>query len=304
MLNHVQPGFSRPAAVLTFRLTIPNAEIPDAQRAVRMEQQILGNMAALPGVSSVGVGTGVPLDGSYSINPIYQQDRTYAEGQMAPLRNFRFVTPGYFKALGGPFVAGHDYTWTDILDMRPVVLISEKMARECWGSPAAALGKPIRTSPKDEWAEVIGVTKDVHDDGLNRGAPASVRWPFLMRHFFDEQPMLRRHLTLAVRSPRVGTDGFLQEIRQAIWSVNPNLPLHRAAGAAGHVASQAADLRWRYPRCRKVGEHLRAGHRNHPQGEGQQTNRSSASWSRFRKPKIRSSPTMRYTRNGPATRSW
>ena len=63
--------------------------------------------------------------------------------------------------MGTRIVAGRDFTWTDIYNLRPVVIVSENFARESWGSPAAAVGKrftPIRRQP---WQEVIGVVEDV-----------------------------------------------------------------------------------------------------------------------------------------------
>jgi putative ABC transport system permease protein len=224
-LTRVQPGFFQPAEVQTFWLTIPEAEIPVADRVIRMDEEMLRKIEAIPGVSSVGLGTGVPMDGSHSINPVYAQDRTYPEGQLAPLRNFRFVSPGYFKALGVPLVAGRDFTWTDIYDKRPVVLISENFAREYWGGAANALGKRIRSSSKDDWFEIVGVVGNVHDDGVNQEAPSLACWPILTRRFFDEEPMVRRSLTYVIRSPRTGSNNFMNEIQRVVWSVDPNLPL-------------------------------------------------------------------------------
>src|ERR1700674_924387 len=34
-----------------------------------------------------------------------------------------------------------------------------------------------------------------------------------------------RTVTFVIRSERAGTEGFLNEVRQAVWSVNSNLPL-------------------------------------------------------------------------------
>ena len=52
-LMHVSPGFVAPDAVQTFRFYIPEAQIPDAQpeRVVRMDEEILNKLAAIPGVS-------------------------------------------------------------------------------------------------------------------------------------------------------------------------------------------------------------------------------------------------------------
>ena len=224
-LTQVQPGFFRPAEVQTFRLAIPEAEVSVAERVIRMDEEILRKIEAIPGISSAAVGTGVPMDGNYSINPVYARDRAYAEGEIAPLRHFRFVGPGYFTTLGTPLVAGRDFTWTDIYDKRPVALITENMAREYFGGPASALGKQIRSSAKGDWSEIVGVVANTHDDGVHAEAPASVNWPILMRHFFDEEPMVRRNLTFVVRSHRTGSESFMKEIRQAVWSVNANLPL-------------------------------------------------------------------------------
>jgi len=224
-LTGVQPGFFRPADVQTFWLTIPEAEVAVPERVVRMDGDIVRKIEAIPGVSSVAVGTGVPMDGNYSINPVSARDRTSTEGELAPLRHFRFVGPGYFVTLGIPLVAGRDFTWTDIYDKRPVALITENMAHEYWGSAAGALGKQIRTSTKDDWSEIVGVVANSHDDGVNAEEPSSVNWPIHMRHFFDQEPWVSRSLAFVVRSPRAGSESFMREIRQAVWSVDANLPL-------------------------------------------------------------------------------
>ena len=224
-LTQVQPGFHDPAEVQTFWLSIPEAEVQAPEQVVRMQEEIARKIAAIPGVTSVGLGTGFPMDGDDSYNPVYAEGRTYAEDKLAPLRRFRYVAPGYFSTIGVPLVAGHDLTWADIYGMRPVVLVSENMARDYWASPANALGKRIRTGPKDDWFEIVGVVGDVREDGLNQDAPTAVHWPILMKHFFDQSPMLHRDLAFAVRSPRVGSESFAKELRQAVWSVDRNLPL-------------------------------------------------------------------------------
>ena len=191
----------------------------EPERVVRMQEEISRKIEAIPGVSSVGMGTSIPMDGNVSLNPVFAQDRTYAEGQLPPLRHFKFVSPGYIKTLGTPLVAGRDFTWTDIYDKRPVALVSENMGREYWGGPAEALGKRIRVSTADDWCEIVGVLADVHENGVNVEAPSSVDWPIMMRH------LVRRTLAVAIRSPRAGTEGLMREVRQAVWSVDPNLPL-------------------------------------------------------------------------------
>ncbi len=224
-LTGVTPGFSTPDQIQTLRLTIPESDVPESDRAIRMHEEIARRIAAIPGVSAVGMGSCVPLDGSISRNPLYAEDRPYREGELPPLRHFKFVGPGYYAALGTPFVAGRDFTWTEVYQKRPIVLVSENLARDQWGDPARALGKRVRLGGKGEWHEVVGVVGNIHHDGLNREAPAQVSWPILMNHFWNDEPRAERSLTYVVRTPRAGSDALVKEMRQAVWSVNAGLPL-------------------------------------------------------------------------------
>ncbi|MGC2718057.1 MAG: FtsX-like permease family protein, partial [Candidatus Acidiferrales bacterium] len=94
-----------------------------------------------------------------------------------------------------------------------------------WGSPQNALGKRIRVASVDDWREVVGVVGDVHDDGLNKNAPTTVYWPMMMSRFEGQPVNVRRDAAFLIRSPRAGSEAFLKEVRQAVWSVNANLPL-------------------------------------------------------------------------------
>jgi len=222
-LRDVEPGFARPDEVQTLRISIPEKQVNDEEAAARMQQAILDKLAALPGVVSAGMSSSIPLDGNGWHDPVFAQDRTYAEGQLPVLRLFRFAAPGLFHALGTPLLAGRDFTWSETYERLPVAIVSNGLARDLWGDPQAALGKRIRETHKSAWREVVGVVADVHFDGLDRKAPATVYWPILMKDF--EADGLSRSLAFVVRSPRAGTEGLLKEIREAVWSVNANLPL-------------------------------------------------------------------------------
>src|SRR5262249_28993938 len=118
-----------------------------------------------------------------------------------------------------PILAGHDFSWGETYTKVPIAIVSEKLARENWGAPANAIGKQIRESQTGDWREVVGVVGDIHQNGVNKEPPASVYWPILVA--FNTQ----RYVTFAIRSPRAGSEGLMNEIRRAVWSVAPNLPL-------------------------------------------------------------------------------
>ncbi len=224
-LKQVQPGFTSPEEILTLRVSVPEATIADGERVVRVENEILDKIAAIPGVKLAALSNSITMDGNNNNDPVFAQDKVYAESQIPPLRRFKFVSPGFFNTMGNPILAGRDLTWTEIYAKTPVVLVSESLARELWQDPALALGKRIRENPKGVWREVIGVVGNERDDGVNQKASSIVYWPVLMKDFWAEKLVARRSVAFAVRSTRAGSASFLKEVQSAVWSVNPELPI-------------------------------------------------------------------------------
>ncbi len=224
-LIHVDAGYDTAAKIQTVRLGIPEADVPKDDDVLRMQQAIAQKIASVPGVESVSFGGSVPMDGNGWHDPVFAQDRSYAGNAMPPLREFVFGAPGFLKTLGVPLVAGRDFTWDEAFQKRPVAMVSENFAREYWGSPANALGKRIRVSTTDDWREIVGVIGDVHSDGMSKDAPTVAYWPTLLSHFESGQFSIRRFVVFAIRTPRAGSESLMKDVRQAVWSVDANLPL-------------------------------------------------------------------------------
>ena len=220
-MRHVDPGFTRPEEVQTFVIAIPEGLISDAQLAARTFESVAERLSQVPGVASVGLSSSITMDGEDNGNFIE------VEGVPIPkdgrLRRFKSFAPGYFETMGIPLIAGRSITWSEIHERRPVIVISEPIAREVWGEPARALGHRVRVccTWDKQWREIVGVTGNERDDGLAQPPTAIVYWPMLNERYEW------RTMAYAVRSSRVGTPGFLRELEQAVWAVNPNLPLAR-----------------------------------------------------------------------------
>ena len=224
-LRDVPPGFDDPATIQTFQLTLPTAGAADdeAAAAARAQQAILERLAAVNGVRSAALAAfddGLPLDGDGRSAAVEIELRDRAPGT-EPAREVQLVSPGFFETLGTPLVSGRMFDWTDVFEQRPVAVISENMAVEEWGSPAAALGKRIRIFATAPWMEVVGVVQPVYHDGLDRPAPGTVTVPL------QTGGALRAPLnaTFVVRSGRVGTPGFIRELEQAVWGAQPAVSL-------------------------------------------------------------------------------
>jgi predicted permease len=190
-----------------------------------MQNEILDKLAAIPGVASVSFANSGPLEGLNYFDPISVEDRAYAAGQIAPLRRFRIIAPGFFNTTGTALSAGREFTWTDIYEKRNVAMISENTARELWGEPEAALGKRIKAGGANTpWREIIGVAADVYDNGVQETPPTFAYWPVMMDRFWGPVRVTRSG-TFLIRTNRAATESFLTQARQAVWSVDSSLPV-------------------------------------------------------------------------------
>ena len=219
-LRNVDPGFSDPATIQTVRAWIPFTLGFAPPRATRVQREMLDRIAALPGVESAGFAIDVPMGEFRGNGGVFVDGETTAGDAPRGVR-LNYVSPGYFEAMRTRIIAGRAMTWNDVETGGRVALISEDFAREVAGEPAAALGKRIRTAvAQSGWHEVIGVVQSVHQDGLYEDPPTTVYWPVLIANRFG-QPAV----TFVIRSERAGTASLVEEIRQAVWSVNGNVPV-------------------------------------------------------------------------------
>jgi hypothetical protein len=105
-------------------------------------------------------------------------------------------------------------------------MVSEGLARELWGSPREAIGKRFQEFPTAPWHEVVGVVEDVRENGVDQVSPATVYWPSLTADPSTPEKLgAWRTVYFAIRSNRAGTQTFINEMQQAVWSVNANLPV-------------------------------------------------------------------------------
>jgi predicted permease len=227
-LASVDPGFTRPDAIQTLRVTIPPSSQPDAELTVRRQQAILDGFAALPGVESAAYASELPLqpgDGFMDLL-VMEGGRMSTEGDLPQNRPFHLVSPGYFATMGTSLVAGRDFSWADVYQRRAVALISEDLARREWGSPTEALGKHLRGgSNRNIWQEVVGIVGNVHNQGVSEPAGGTVYLPALVALVADQPAQVARSVSYVLRSDRTGTPGFLADVQRAVWAVDPTLPL-------------------------------------------------------------------------------
>ena len=226
-LRKVDPGFADPQHLQALRISIPDSLIAEPERVTRTQNAILDKLSAIQGVKSAGFVSEMPMEGFDSDwDEIFAEDKVYADNTIPPLRLYKRISPGLLHAAGTRLVAGREMTWSEVYGLRPVVMVSENLAREMWGTPSVAIGKRLREFPKMPWHEVVGVIQDVRENGAQEKAPEIVYWPPMVVDIFGSRAATPiRTVTFVIRSDRAGTESFLTEVRAAVQSVNSDLPL-------------------------------------------------------------------------------
>ena len=229
-LRGMDPGFRNPDEVLALRLYIPGNEAPRGADVATAFEMIARRLQQVPGVSSVGLATAIPMGGGNNVNPFVVQGRELESEGATIIRRHKWIGPNYLETMQISLLMGRTVTWDDIHARAPVALLSETLAREVFGSPEEALGQYVAARPDPpQWKEIIGIVTDVREDGMDQPPPALVYWPHVTLGFWEgnaaDQVQVWRGAGFAIRSTRVNTPGFLEDVQDAIWEVSPNLPL-------------------------------------------------------------------------------
>jgi predicted permease len=222
-LRSVEPGFTDPATVQTVRLSMPGQM--EAGRMVRTQEQILGRLAAIPGVTSAAYATLLPMErGGADSFTVAAEGETFESGQLPPSQRIMGISPGLLRTLGTPLLAGRDVDWAELHDQRNVALVSEGFAREAWNTIEGAVGKRIDVGGDGSWLEVIGVVADVYHYGVDQPAPPTVYWPARQQLLLaPEMTSVPASVVFALRSDRTAAESMIADIRRAVAEVAPDL---------------------------------------------------------------------------------
>jgi predicted permease len=227
-LRAVEPGFSAPASLQTFRVGVPQLLVPDPRAVWRLQLGITEAIEAIPGVESVAFTNALPMEEVGTNWDGIDVEGANNNSESMGLHVFNSMSPGYLTTMGMSLAAGRNLTFEDVEALRPVALVSERLARELWQTPEAALGHRIRLPGGGDspWRDVIGVVADVRMNGLDEPAPTTVYWPTFMADFYRGVPFyVDRGVAFAVRSELAGSPALMRQIEQAVWSVNASLPV-------------------------------------------------------------------------------
>lgn len=221
-LQSVHPGFEARGAV-TFRLALPQSDYPDPESRVRFVEQALEALAALPGATSAGVASYLPLSGEGSGSGFSIEGREVADGAPPTVFMNAFAGPGTIEAMGIPLIEGRTFEADDHRQRKGNLLVSEGLARKMWPGESA-IGKRMtsRRPDDDVWYTVVGVVGDTHYFGLDQPPPEFVYRPLLGLE--DDNEDLRVAMSFVVRTDRPPST-LAPDINRLIGAIDDTVPV-------------------------------------------------------------------------------
>ena len=219
--------------VLTARINLPELEYPDTASRTRFYEQLLSRLEAIPGVEAATLSDGLPASGNGTrVFEVEGQD--YGEDDDFPIAREGIVTPGYFRTFQAEVLQGRAFSDSDRMSTLRVCVVNETFARTFLDGDA--MGKHIRMGIRDtaaQWLTVIGVVPDMRMEGIgnNESSPAGFYIPIAQAGVGD-------FVSIAARTqgpPLAKT----QDVRSAVASIDPNLPIFRVMSMEGVIERQA-----------------------------------------------------------------
>jgi len=215
-LISVNPGFDL-HQLLTLRISLSGNEYSKPEQQAAFYEQLLQRVRALPAVQSADAGSGLPLIGWGSLRG------TDVEGQPAALPGLRpdiacdVVSPGYFRTLRIPMVAGRPFTAQDRQGAPQVAIVNRAFVHQFFPD-ANPLGKHVGSGARGgPWREIVGIVGNVRQLGPDHAESPEIYIPYLQEPAADMNVVLR-----AANDPL----NSVAAVKAAVRSVDANLPVY------------------------------------------------------------------------------
>ncbi|MDX1392783.1 MAG: ADOP family duplicated permease [Gemmatimonadota bacterium] len=231
----VDPGFEAEGS-LVVELGLPVDRYPDGASRSALLFRVTERLGALPGVTSVTGSSALPFSGRGGSSSFEIPGRVTPDSEQGPEATRRSVLPGYFETLGIPIREGRGFEAADRDGGQPVVVVSEAMESRFWPGDTA-IGQAILRDNR-RW-EIVGVVGDVIMSDLRSAPDATFYTPI-----HQEEDDVRQRVSLVLGGSG-DPGGLAAPAREAIWSLDPALPLEDVRPFSSVVAGSLAGQRYR-----------------------------------------------------------
>lgn len=192
-LWQVDAGFD-PHHLLTMTISLPNNKFEWKHNSV-FAREVIDAAEQLPSVENAAVIQGIPMRTGSFFATLQLEGQPLPPPAERPISRVRVVSPGYFRVMKIPIIAGREFEPRDEvgeIGKPPNVIISQTFAERLWPGERA-LGKRMRYPDSDApWFTVVGIVRDVKYSGLNFQPEPEL--------YFPERLFPQSAITLVVRS--------------------------------------------------------------------------------------------------------
>jgi putative ABC transport system permease protein len=224
-MRGVDPGFD-PRGVVTARMSLLGDRYASREVYTRLFEEGIERLRRIPGVREAAVVNSVPIATGLNLNADIL-DVLDSDGNMRfqnVLTDWRYASTEYFTAMGIPIVAGRGFEPGDRAGAPPVAVVNESFARRYFKG-THTLGQRIRVFDSDGAITIVGVAKDVREQGLVRQIPSLMYVPVWQA---NPQGVRTAHLYFqmnwVVRADMAGAS-LEREMREVLRSLDPNQPV-------------------------------------------------------------------------------
>jgi putative ABC transport system permease protein len=236
-VQSIDPGFVS-ENVMTMRTALPRPKYDDAVRRTQFYDRVLADVRALPGVSSAGFISGLPMVVTGLITGFEIPGQSAADARRN-IASHRWVTPGYFKTMGIPLHRGRDVEAGDTRDAAWVAVVSQSFGARHWPDEDP-IGKAFRH--RGRLRTIVGVVGDVKVRGLERNSEPQMYLPAQQAEQvpanYDPKELVIRHSGQP--------EALVAAIRQIVRAADPEQPISDVrtldAVLAGDTATRTAQL--------------------------------------------------------------
>jgi hypothetical protein len=193
-------------------------------------------VAAIPGVREVGIGSTMPLRATEAVLDVRAEGRPLASGEAIPRADFRTVSPGFFHAAGIPLLKGREFAETDGKTSNKVVILNKTLAdrlfadRDPIGQRVSWTGEVLKfIGLSDEWRTVVGVVGDTKDGGLDAEPRGAMFQPMKQEAMFGGGLVIRADRDPAALAPAA---------TRIVRSIVPNDPIENVL-TIGQIKDQS-----------------------------------------------------------------
>jgi predicted permease len=221
--------------VVTFSLG-PQRNGYTLPRSQELFQQVLERLSAVPGVDAVSASRIALIGGGSSSTGIDVQGFVPAANERTGT-NYNETSPGFFRTVGMPLLAGRDFTDADVSTSPKVAIVNESFARR-FKLGADPIGRRFRrggteSSPYD--IEIVGLVRDARYNRVRDAVPAVFFLPYRQNDRIGSLYFYAR--------TQGDPDELVRQVRPLIASFDPNLPVLRLTTMPEQIASSVANDR-------------------------------------------------------------